>query len=158
MTETREFPIRTLMNKVVAVVAVGMAVFHLYTAQFGVFSAMVQRPVHLMFACLLTLLTRPVSEKYKKTIYPWRFYVLDWVLSGLCVWVMLHLASTYKTLAMRGGEATLTRSLVGRGEHPAGPGVHETADGFPAGDHHRLCPSLQPRRALHPRRLGPCAL
>ena len=113
MTETREFPIRTLMNKVVAVVAVGMAVFHLYTAQFGVFSAMVQRPVHLMFACLLTLLTRPVSEKYKKTIYPWRFYVLDWVLSGLCVWVMLHLASTYKTLAMRGGEATLTDLWLG---------------------------------------------
>lgn len=102
-----------LTEQVVGIAALSMAAFHLYTAQFGVFSAMVQRPVHLMFACLLTLLTRPVSAKYKGKDYPLCWRALDWLLCGLCIWVMLHLASTYKTLAMRGGEATTADLWLG---------------------------------------------
>jgi len=102
-----------LTEQIVGIAALAMAAFHLYTAQFGVFSAMVQRPVHLMFACLLTLLTRPVSAKYRGAAYPFHWRVLDWLLSGLCVWVMLHLAFTYKTLAMRGGEATTADLWLG---------------------------------------------
>ena len=83
MTEDKKSQYRAVIAQVVRVVAIGMAVFHLYTAQFGVFSAMVQRPVHLMFACLLTLLSHPISGKYMTETYPWPLRLLDWALCGL---------------------------------------------------------------------------
>jgi len=106
MTEKKESQSYVVMARILRLAALSMAVFHIYTCQFGVFSAMVQRPVHLMFACILTLLGRPISPKYELQDYPLAFRLLDVALCGLSIWVMMHLATGYKALVMRGGEAT----------------------------------------------------
>ncbi|MFH1032988.1 MAG: TRAP transporter permease [Pseudomonadota bacterium] len=105
---TQESPgqAKSLMVSLVKVLALGMAVFQIYTAQFGLFSAMVQRPVHLAFACALVILLNPVSKKYQDRDYPWIWRLLDWGLVALTVWTLMHVATTYKTLAMRGGAAS----------------------------------------------------
>ena len=104
--DSKQDSLSTVFVQAARLVAVGMALFHIYTAQFGVFSAMVQRPIHLAFAGALTFLTQPISKRWKLDNYPWPLRLLDVVLAGLCAWAMLHLATGYKALAMRGGEAT----------------------------------------------------
>lgn len=94
------------LKQLVKVVALGMAAFQIYTAQFGLYSAMVQRPIHLVFACALVFLTFPISNRYQGKPYPIALRALDLGLVAISGWVMLHLAMTYKTLAMRGGAAT----------------------------------------------------
>jgi len=97
---------KSLSAWAITLVALGMCAFHLYTAQFGVFSAMVQRPVHLLFACTLVFLIYPVAKKNLNQ--PWAAAQLAWdlVLIGLSAWTLLHLSSSYKLLVMRGGMAT----------------------------------------------------
>jgi TRAP transporter 4TM/12TM fusion protein len=53
-----------LNAKVVRAVAVAMALFHLYTAFFGNYDALIQRGVHLGFAMALILLTRPTPSLF----------------------------------------------------------------------------------------------
>ncbi|MBN1106920.1 MAG: TRAP transporter permease [Deltaproteobacteria bacterium] len=106
MTDKKGSQFHVVMAQVLRVAALAMAVFHIYTCQFGVFTAMVQRPVHLTFACILTLLGRPISSKYTSQKYPLGFRFLDIALCGLTIWVMMHLANGYRALVMRGGEAT----------------------------------------------------
>ncbi len=102
-----------VISQVSRLLAIGMALFHLYTAQFGVFSAMMQRPIHLAFAAAITFLTRPVSKRWQIQNYPWPLRLMDLGLAGLGAWAMLHLASGYKALAMRGGEATEMDMVLG---------------------------------------------
>ena len=101
------------LKTLVRFVALGMAAFQVYTAQFGLYSAMVQRPVHLLFACVLVFLTFPASNRYQGRSYPLGLRVLDFGLVGVSVLVLLHLAWTYKTLAMRGGAASETDLWLG---------------------------------------------
>ncbi|WP_059106018.1 hypothetical protein [Shouchella shacheensis] len=65
-----------IANVVVALIAVSMSLFHLYTAFFGVFESILQRSAHLTFALLLTFaLYRPLKRKKQSTI-PWYDYIL----------------------------------------------------------------------------------
>ena len=97
---------KTLTAHVVTVTALAMCAFHLYTAQFGLFSAMVQRPVHLFFACTLVLLLFPLFRSQSTLAYPLYMRVLDWVLIGLVALALYHIAAGYKDLVQRGGAAT----------------------------------------------------
>ncbi len=90
---------------VVRIVAIGMAVFQIYTAQFGLFSALVQRSVHLAFAVTLVFLLFPISHRHRGA-YPAYLRLLDAGLALVAVAALVHLAATYKSLAMRGGEAS----------------------------------------------------
>ena len=47
----------------ISVIAVAMALFHLYTAGFGRFPALQQRSIHLAFALILTFYLYPVRKK-----------------------------------------------------------------------------------------------
>jgi TRAP transporter 4TM/12TM fusion protein len=94
------------LQTLVKAIALGMAAFQIFTAQFGLYSAMVQRPIHLLFACALVFLTFPVSNRFQGRTYPRSLRVLDLGLVGLSVLVLVHLALSYKTLAMRGGAAS----------------------------------------------------
>jgi TRAP-type uncharacterized transport system fused permease subunit len=96
---------KQVIAKIVRIVAIGMALFQIYTAQFGLFSALVQRSIHLAFASLLVFLLFPITSRYEDQ-YPWRLRLVDWGLAVVGVLCLLHLAMTYKSLAIRGGEAS----------------------------------------------------
>jgi TRAP transporter 4TM/12TM fusion protein len=79
-----------------------MSIFHIYTAQFGVFSALVQRPVHLAFAFVLIFLLHP-SKKERRG---WWIHFLDGLFIVLSVISLIHLIVTFKEIVLRGGAAT----------------------------------------------------
>lgn len=97
MSETGR--IKTIL---ITVVGVAMSLFHIYTAQFGVFSALVQRPVHLTFAFVLIFLLHP-SKKTGKACW---IHCLDWLFILLSVISLIHLIVTFKEVVLRGGAAT----------------------------------------------------
>jgi TRAP transporter 4TM/12TM fusion protein len=86
----------------ITVVGVAMSFFHIYTAQFGVFSALVQRSVHLAFAFCLIFLLHPSMKEGKK----WWIYPLDGFFIFLSVLSLIHLIVTFKEVVLRGGAAT----------------------------------------------------
>jgi TRAP transporter 4TM/12TM fusion protein len=79
-----------------------MSIFHIYTAQFGVFSALVQRPVHLAFAFVLVFLLHPS----KKGEGAWWIHLLDGLFIFLSMISLIHLIVTFKEIVLRGGAAT----------------------------------------------------
>ncbi len=97
---------RSLTARIVTLVALAMSAFHLYTAQFGLFSAMVQRPIHLLFACMLVMLVFPARRWLQAGPYPWYWRLLDWLLIAALAAALLHIVASYKELVARGGEAT----------------------------------------------------
>ncbi len=96
---------KAVIAKIVRIVAISMALFQIYTAQFGLYSALVQRSIHLAFAGTLVFLLFPITKRYGDE-YPWRWRLIDWGLALVSVITLVHLAMTYKSLAMRGGEAS----------------------------------------------------
>lgn len=97
---------KSLTAWIITVVALGMSAFQIYTAQFGLFSAMVQRPVHLLFAASLVLLIFPVARSMSGGSYPVYLRIWDWVLIAAAAASLLHIVATYKDLVVRGGAAT----------------------------------------------------
>ncbi len=104
---------KTLIAYVITAVALFMCAFHLYTAQFGLFSAMVQRPVHLFFACALVLLIFPIKRFWSETTYPLALRIFDWVLIAAVAVALYHIAAGYRELVARGGAATETDLWLG---------------------------------------------
>ena len=102
----------SLIAQIVRIVAISMAVFQIYTAQFGLFSALVQRSIHLAFACTLVFLIYPLSKRFAEA-YSWRLRMIDWGLAAVAITTLVHLSMTYKTLAMRGGEASTADLWLG---------------------------------------------
>jgi len=101
----------------ITITAVGMCIFHMYTAQFGLFSAIVQRSIHLLFACLLIFLTASsVTDKNRGTMSTgkkalgWSFDIIMAILS--CV-TLVYLVIECKNLVLRGGAATDLDLLLG---------------------------------------------
>jgi TRAP transporter 4TM/12TM fusion protein len=86
----------------ITVVGIAMSLFHIYTAQFGVYSAMVQRPVHLAFAFLLVFLLHPSR---KQGGGGW-VHALDGLFILCSVVSLIHLVVTFKEVVLRGGAAT----------------------------------------------------
>ena len=86
----------------ITVVGVTMSLFHIYTAQFGVYSAMVQRPVHLAFAFALIFLLHSSRKEGGK----WWVQPLDGLFIFISVISLVHLVVTFKDVVLRGGAAT----------------------------------------------------
>lgn len=55
----------------ISLVAIGMSLFHLYTAFFGVFESIIQRGTHLGFALLLSFAIYKPSKKLNQIKIPW---------------------------------------------------------------------------------------
>lgn len=106
---------KTVLAQIVRIIAITMAIFQIYTAQFGLFSALVQRSIHLAFAVALVFLLFPVNRNHiaAKKSYPLGFRALDIGLAGLGLAALVHIALSYKSLAMRGGEATTADLWLG---------------------------------------------
>jgi len=100
---------------VIELVAVGMCLFHMYTAQFGLFTATVQRSIHLLFACLLVYLNFPLLKKEpgETPLIKRLGAAVDWVLFGLSIITLIYLVIEYKNLVLRGGEATQVDLIFG---------------------------------------------
>ena len=69
------------LSKFVAICLAGVAIFHFYTAVFGVFSPRIQRGVHLMVLLPMAFLLFPATQKSPKD----RPSVLDMILAVLSV-------------------------------------------------------------------------
>ncbi|MGI6142802.1 MAG: TRAP transporter permease [bacterium] len=91
------------------IIAVAMAVFHLYTAGFGILQAMKQRAVHISFAFILVFLLYPMTKKGDKSRIP--FY--DCLLAALGVSVGIYILANYNQLVLRAGAPTQMDLVMG---------------------------------------------
>jgi TRAP transporter 4TM/12TM fusion protein len=91
------------------IIAVAMAVFHLYTAGFGILQAMKQRAVHISFAFILVFLLYPMTKKGDKSRIP--FY--DYLLAALGVSVGIYILANYNQLVLRAGAPTQMDLVMG---------------------------------------------
>lgn len=71
MLNTKFRKLTGVFSIIISVVAIGMSLFHLYTAFFGVFESIIQRGTHLGFALLLSFAIYKPSKKLDQTKVPW---------------------------------------------------------------------------------------
>jgi TRAP transporter 4TM/12TM fusion protein len=92
-----------------------MSIFHLYTSQFGLFSAIVQRSIHLLFALLLIFLTIPtIGGKDPEKDTPSKLSTLwDLFLFFLSLISIIYLVSQFREIVMRGGTTTKYDLVMG---------------------------------------------
>jgi len=83
------------MAALFALVAISMSLFHLYTAGYMVFTAMVQRSVHLCFALTLIFLYFPASARSPLKRIPFT----DWLLIVLSVISCLYITVNWEVLS-----------------------------------------------------------
>lgn len=95
--------------KIIAIVAILMSAFHLYTAFAGTLLAMKQRSLHLIFAFILGFALYPASEKSSKT----KIQILDWILIVLSVIVWGYIFVNVKEIALKGGQMSTLDMVMG---------------------------------------------
>lgn len=98
-----------LISRVVAAIAIAFSVFQLYTANFGVLDAQLQRAVHLSFALALVYLLYPTRRSWPRSRLHW----LDAVLSVLAAATPLYIVHFYEELVVRAGAITTMDIAVG---------------------------------------------
>ena len=94
---------------IVAGIALSASIFHLYTAAFGLFSAMYQRGIHWMFMGSLIFLIYPFSRSRPKN----RIDFWDWILAGLMAAGCLNILLNWEAIAMREGMPTKSDIYLG---------------------------------------------
>ncbi len=99
------------MAILLTIVAISMSLFHLYTAGYMVFTAMVQRSIHLCFALTLIFLLYPAMAKSPRGRVP----LIDWVFILLSVISCLYITVNWEALseAVRIAEPTLVDMALG---------------------------------------------
>lgn len=98
----------------ITLTAIAMSLFHLYTAQFGLFSAIVQRSIHLLFALLLIFMTLPTIKKEPEE-KPRSLILKCWdtFLCLLSLGSIIYLVIQFREIVMRGGATTKYDLLLG---------------------------------------------
>jgi TRAP-type uncharacterized transport system fused permease subunit len=84
---------------VVTALTVLLAVFHLYTAFFGLFPSMQQRSFHIAFVLALIFLLYPATSRSPME----RPSPLDWICAGLGALCSLYVFFNYDAIASRAG-------------------------------------------------------
>lgn len=84
---------------VVSFVAIGMSSFQIYTAAFGLFSSMIQRSIHLLFALTIAILLFPASSRSPRN----RPSLFDLLLIGLFLFAICYLVIDFEELVYRVG-------------------------------------------------------
>lgn len=98
-----------LISRVVAAIAIAFSVFQLYTANFGVLDAQLQRAVHLSFALALVYLLYPTRRSWPRHRLHW----IDAVFAVLAASTPLYIVHFYDQLVMRAGAITTEDVVVG---------------------------------------------
>ncbi len=77
--------LRGVLAVLITVLAVGMSVFHLYTA-YSIVPTQTLRPLHVAMVLVLTFLMFPVAARYRHRIMVW-----DWLAAGLAIAIVAYL-------------------------------------------------------------------
>jgi TRAP transporter 4TM/12TM fusion protein len=85
---------RGFIAKLIAVVALAMSVFHLYTGAFGALEALLHRSIHLGFTFALVFLIYPFSKKHSPR---W----LDFSMMGLALLCIFYIFYEYEYFILR---------------------------------------------------------
>src|SRR5690606_1765263 len=93
----------------VFIILLAFSLFQLYTGAFGVYTAYIQRTVHLGFALVLIFLLFPARRRTKKTKVAW----YDWVLAIISIIVTGYWPVFYETLVGQLGSITGTQMVIG---------------------------------------------
>ncbi len=99
------------MGWTVTLIALAMGLFHLYTAQFGLYPAVVQRGIHLLFGLSLVFLIRPARRKVADPSSWWR--IADVVFLTMSLVSLVYIVMEYRNLVLRGGAANTTDLILG---------------------------------------------
>lgn len=89
-------------------IGVILSLFHLYTSEFGLYPAMIQRNVHLSLGMAIVFLIRPSSKKGGT----WAA-IFDFLLIAGGMAACWHLIFTFRDVVMRGGNPTNADLLLG---------------------------------------------
>jgi TRAP transporter 4TM/12TM fusion protein len=84
-------------NVIIIILSISLVVFHLYTAAFGVFPALIQRSIHLGLVMIMTFLIAPPKKQNREENKP-PFY--DIFLSVLTAASIVYLLSNYRALIL----------------------------------------------------------
>ncbi len=109
LKRTREF--EGAVKWFVYAVALGMGLFHLYTAAFGILDTVLQRSLHLGFALVLIFVLYPASKKK-----PEKYWAVDLILVILSFVVTLYIWVFYSYITTRFDfvdPLTLTEQVLG---------------------------------------------
>jgi TRAP transporter 4TM/12TM fusion protein len=101
-----------MMAKVVAVLAIALSLYQLWTAGLYALPALVQRAVHLAAILALTFLLRPPfpgARKDKVTVW----FLLDLFLAALSVYVCLYIVVNLKAIFARQGDWLFSDVVIG---------------------------------------------
>ncbi|MCX5822069.1 MAG: TRAP transporter large permease subunit, partial [Deltaproteobacteria bacterium] len=96
----------------VKIIAVCFSLFQLYTAMFGLFTAQLQRPTHLMFALTLIYLLYPTRKPKRAGSGGLQIHPVDIVLSLLSIAVASYSLFTYENLMETAGLYSTTDYIV----------------------------------------------
>ncbi|MBM7604010.1 TRAP transporter 4TM/12TM fusion protein [Metabacillus crassostreae] len=101
-----------IVGKIVFIGLLAFSLFQLYTAIFGIFTAQIQRTIHLGFALTLIFLLFPANRKSKKT-HKLQVTWYDGLLALLSVGVGLYWPIFFEKLVMSVGRLTTLDFIVG---------------------------------------------
>jgi TRAP transporter 4TM/12TM fusion protein len=96
----------------VKIIAVCFSLFQLYTAMFGLFTAQIQRPTHLMFALTLIYLLYPTRKPKRAGSSGLQIHPVDIFLSLLSIAVASYSLFTYENLMETAGLYSTTDYIV----------------------------------------------
>jgi TRAP transporter 4TM/12TM fusion protein len=97
-----------VMSIIISIIALAFAGYQLYTAQFGIFTAQVHRPIHLCFVLLLAFLLYPARKKSRE-----RLTAVDVLLALATVAVGIYMVANHWELAFRAGDYTTLDLIIG---------------------------------------------
>ena len=104
-------PAARLLSWSFIAVATAGGIFHLYTALFGLYPAMIQRSVHLAIGIALTFILFPLSKQIKKGRWAWN--IMDVCLLAVGLIACFYMAFNYKTLVSHVGNPASTDLWLG---------------------------------------------
>ncbi|MDK2855499.1 MAG: hypothetical protein PWQ41_512 [Bacillota bacterium] len=105
--KTRSF--KGVLAALISLIAVAASLFHLYTAQFGLFFALTQRDIHWMFMSVLIFLLYPATKKAARNRLPW----YDLVLALLSLTGGLYILIDMQNIVNRAGAPTQLDIILG---------------------------------------------
>lgn len=84
-------------RKFAFIMALGLTVFTLYTAIFGVMLPMIQRGIHVCIILALIFLWYPATKKSPKNIPS----IIDWILVAIALWCLIWTITNHQRFLMR---------------------------------------------------------
>ncbi len=105
--KTRKFT--GLIAALISIIAIAASLFHLYTAQFGAFFALIQRDIHWLFMAVLIFLLYPVSKKSARDRLPW----YDIICIAAVLYAGLYILIDMDNIVLRAGDPTTTDIILG---------------------------------------------